>query len=92
MTSTPVPVTLAGMEIDRTDEGLLKAFQTVDLDSSGKISGDEMREYIKKIYGKKVHDSSPPARPLAHPVLAGRLPFDRGPLCACSHDRLTTRW
>ena len=41
-----------GADIDKSDEGLEKAFAKVDADGSGKISSDEMREHITSIYGK----------------------------------------
>ena len=37
--------------IDKTDEGLKKAFNGVDADSSGNISAKEMSEYIASVYG-----------------------------------------
>ena len=37
--------------IDKSDEGLKKAFDGVDANSSGQISGKEMNDYIAKVYG-----------------------------------------
>ena len=37
--------------IDKSDEGLKKAFDEVDANSSGQISGKEMNDYIAKVYG-----------------------------------------
>ena len=37
--------------IDKSDEGLKKAFEGVDADSSGQISAKEMSDYIAKVYG-----------------------------------------
>ena len=37
--------------IDKSDEGLKKAFDGVDADSSGQISAKEMSDYIAKVYG-----------------------------------------
>merc|ERR1711935_914148 len=38
-----------GANIDKTDEGLEKAFTGVDVDSSGKISAKEMNEHITRV-------------------------------------------
>ena len=40
-----------GENIDKSDAGLTKAFNTVDVDSSGKISVKEMTAYIAQVYG-----------------------------------------
>ena len=37
--------------IDKSDEGLKKAFEGVDADSSGQISAKDMSDYIAKVYG-----------------------------------------
>ena len=37
--------------IDKSDEGLKKAFDGVDADSSGQISAKDMSDYIAKVYG-----------------------------------------
>ena len=36
-------------DIDKSDEGLLAVFETVDTDGSGKISASEMAAYVQKI-------------------------------------------
>ena len=41
-----------GANIDKSDEGLAKAFASVDADGSGKISSDEMKAYIVSVYGE----------------------------------------
>lgn len=45
-----------GADIDKSDEGLEKAFKDVDTDGSGKISEDEMKAAIEKMYGKALDD------------------------------------
>ena len=45
-----------GADLDKSDEGLEKAFKSVDADGSGKISSEEMRAYIVKVYGKSLDD------------------------------------
>ena len=45
-----------GADIDKSDEGLAKAFASVDADGSGKISADEMKGYITKVYGKGISE------------------------------------
>ena len=37
--------------VDKSPEGLKKAFESVDADSSGHISAKEMSEYIASVYG-----------------------------------------
>ena len=41
-----------GSDVDKTDEGLAKQFAAVDADGSGKISTQELRAHIYKVYGK----------------------------------------
>jgi len=43
--------------IDKSDEGLKKAFDGVDADSSGQISAKEMSDYIAKVYGGPLDES-----------------------------------
>ena len=45
-----------GADIDRSDLGLEAAFKEVDTDYSGKISAEEMRSYISKLYGKALDE------------------------------------
>jgi len=45
-----------GADIDKSDEGLEASFGKVDADGSGKISADEMKAYISKVYGKGLSD------------------------------------
>lgn len=45
-----------GADIDKSDEGLEKAFKDVDTDGSGKISEDEMKAAIEKMYGKALDE------------------------------------
>ena len=40
----------------RSDEGLAKAFASVDSDGSGKISQAEMVAYVQKVYGKGIDE------------------------------------
>ena len=40
-----------GENVDKSDEGLARAFGSVDVDGSGKISADEMKAYIASVYG-----------------------------------------
>ena len=47
---------LFGEDMDKSDEGLAKAFAEVDGDGSGKISGDEMKAYIVKVYGNSLDE------------------------------------
>ena len=44
-------VTDTAMAFLTGDEGLKKAFEGVDADSSGQISAKEMSDYIAKVYG-----------------------------------------
>ena len=45
-----------GDHIDTSDEGLAKQFAEVDGDKSGKISTEEMRACITKIYGSRIDE------------------------------------
>ena len=55
----PQPLaSLFGPDLDRSGEGLRKAFAEVDADSSGKISGAEMKAYIQRVYGSVLEDSA----------------------------------
>ena len=45
-----------GAELDKSDEGLAKAFKSVDSDNSGTISTEEMKAYLAKKFGKKADD------------------------------------
>ena len=47
---------LFGEDMDKSDEGLAKAFKEVDGDGSGKISSDEMKAYIVKVYGASLDE------------------------------------
>jgi hypothetical protein len=47
---------MMGGEIDTSDEGLEKLFKEIDDDSSGKISEEEMKIAITKLYGKELDD------------------------------------
>merc|ERR1712194_213067 len=46
-----------GENIDKSDAGLTAAFNTVDVDSSGKISVKEMTAYIAMVYGGELDES-----------------------------------
>ena len=48
-----------GENIDKSDAGLTAAFNTVDVDSSGKISVKEMTAYIASVYGGYVARTAP---------------------------------
>ena len=48
-----------GENIDKSDAGLTAAFNTVDVDSSGKISVKEMTAYIASVYGGYVARMAP---------------------------------
>merc|ERR1711935_289515 len=43
--------------VDKSDEGLTKAFETVDVDSSGNISAKEMSAHIASVYGGAMDES-----------------------------------
>jgi hypothetical protein len=45
-----------GGDVDKSDEGLATLFKSVDTDGSGKISEVEMKEAIKKAYGKDLEE------------------------------------
>ena len=50
-----------GENIDKSDAGLTAAFNTVDVDSSGKISVKEMTAYIASVYGGYAARTAPSA-------------------------------
>ena len=50
-----------GENIDKSDAGLTAAFNTVDVDSSGKISVKEMTAYIAMVYGGYAARTAPSA-------------------------------
>ena len=50
-----------GENIDKSDAGLTAAFNTVDVDSSGKISVKEMTAYIASVYGGYAARTAPNA-------------------------------
>lgn len=45
-------------DIDKSDEGLAAAFKKVDTSGDGKISSEEMRAYITKVYGKGLDEKT----------------------------------
>jgi len=45
-----------GADVDKSDAGLETAFKSVDSDNSGKISEDEMKTAITKMYGKALDE------------------------------------
>lgn len=45
-----------GDAIDKSDEGLRRAFAEADTDNSGKISSEEMEAYIVKVYGEGIDE------------------------------------
>ena len=52
--STP---TIQRRQDDKSDEGLAKAFEKVDADSSGKLSAAEMSAHIASVYGGAMDES-----------------------------------
>ena len=45
-----------GNDIDKSDEGLRKMFDEIDVDHGGSISSDEMGDHVRKMYGESVDD------------------------------------
>ena len=45
-------------DIDKSDEGLAAAFKKVDTSGDGKISSEEMRAYITKVFGKDLDEKT----------------------------------
>ena len=45
-------------KVDKSDAGLERMFRSVDTDGSGKISEEEMRAAIKKVYGEATEDET----------------------------------
>ena len=45
-------------KVDKSDAGLAKRFAAVDKDGSGKVSADEMQQYILSVYGNNTNQTA----------------------------------